>query len=400
MSVDPPDTTSGPVTDGDGTPPTTIQGPDGRTAGLDGADGAASPAAAGAVAVPAPGRSWSDRLRAIDYVALWPIAVMILIILITDLHTHGAYLKLTNLWNVLSQISPLGIITMGQAILLISAGLDLSVGYNASFAAIVTGLLLEHGHPLGLDIVAGIAAATAVGFVNGVLAAQNRAHPFIITLGMSIFLFGLDTQLTGSAPINDMGRLYTWFGGNLGGTGIPTVAIPLVVVVILTYMFLRWTRLGRQAYAIGGNEEATYLAGIRVKRTKILLYSVMGLIVGVAGLILAGEINEASFNLAQNYELESIACAVIGGVALFGGRGGAFRALMGVALYGVVQNAISFVGLSSNYQQMALGVIIIVAVMVTRSSTDRGTRRWRTALAELHLKSTLTRRWGRRAAPK
>jgi len=326
--------------------------------------GLGAPAAAEATATR---RNWRNlNVGGLDLYSMWPILVMIIIIVITAVRTSN-YLRVYNLENVISQIAPLGIVTMGQAILLISGGIDLSVGYNASLASIVTGLLLEHGHPLGIAIVAGIAAATAVGLINGILAAQNRAHPFIITLGVSIFLFGLDTQLTGGAPVNDMKGLYTLFGGTFWG-GIPTVAIPLVVVVILTYIFLRWSRLGRQAYAIGGNEEATYLAGIRVKRTKIYLYTLMGLIVGVAGMVLAGQINEASFNLAQNYELESIACAVIGGTALFGGRGGALRSLQGVALYGVVENAISFAGLSSNYQQMALGVIIVIAVMVARVS--------------------------------
>ncbi len=326
-----------------------------------------APAAADLEAGPPARRRWSSvTVGGLDLYSLWPILVMVLIIIITSLRTSN-YLSTANLENVISQIAPLGIVTMGQAILLISGGIDLSVGYNASFASIVTGLLLEHGHPLGIDIAAGVAAATLIGFINGVLAAQNRAHPFIITLGMSIFLFGLDTQMTGGAPVNDMGGLYTLFGGSFLG-GIPTVAIPLVVVVIFAYVFLRWSRLGRQAYAIGGNEEATYLAGIRVKRTKIYLYTLMGLIVGVSGMVLAGQINEASFNLAQNYELESIACAVIGGTALFGGRGGALRSLQGVALYGVVQNAISFAGLSSNYQQMALGVIIVIAVMVARAN--------------------------------
>lgn len=315
--------------------------------------------------VPA-GRSRWGRIAGVDVYGLWPIAVMVVIIIVTSTRSDR-YLTVFNLENVVSQIAPLGIATMGQTVLLISGGIDLSVGYNAAFASVVTGLMLEHGHPLGLAVLLGVLAATAVGFVNGVLAAQNRAHPFIITLGMSIFLFGLDTQLTGGAPVNDMKGLYTTFGGSFWG-GVPTVAVPLVVAILAAYVFLRWSRLGRQAYAIGGNEEATYLAGIRVKRTKIYLYTLMGLVVGVTGMVLAGQINEASFNLAQNYELESIACAVIGGVALFGGRGGAIRALMGVALYGVVQNAISFLGLSSNYQQMALGAIIVVAVMVARAS--------------------------------
>jgi ribose transport system permease protein len=310
------------------------------------------------------------RLRHVDWYALWPVAVMVVIIVVTAQRSPH-YFTIFNFQNIVSQIAPLGIVTMGQAILLISAGLDLSVGYNMAFASICTGLLLEHGHPLWLAVAAGIGAATLVGFANGVLVAQNRAHPFIITLGVSIFLFGLDTQMTGGAPVNDMKGLYTAFGGNLANGfpfyGLPWVAVPFIVVVVFAFCFLRWSPLGRRAYALGGNEEAAYLSGVPIKRTKIALYTLMGLLVGVAGMVLAGQINQASFNLAQNFELQSIACAVIGGTALFGGRGGALRSLQGVALWGVVQNAIVFAGLSSNYQQMALGAIIVVAVMVTRA---------------------------------
>jgi ribose/xylose/arabinose/galactoside ABC-type transport system permease subunit len=311
----------------------------------------------------------AGRSKNVDVFTLWPIAVMVLIIIATSF-SSSRFLTAFNFENILSQAAPLGIVTMGQCILLISGGLDLSVGYNISFASIITGLLLEHNAPLGLAVLAGIASATAVGFVNGVLAAQGRAHPFIITLGMSIFLFGLDTQLTGGAPVNNMKGLYSAFGGYMPGGfpffGLPSVTWPFVIVILLTYAFLRWAPLGRRAYAIGGNEQAAYLSGIPVKRTKIYLYTMMGALVGVTGMVLSGQINEASFNLAQNFELQSIACAVIGGTALFGGRGGAFRSLQGVALWGLVQNSILFIGFSSNYQQMALGIIIILAVMVTR----------------------------------
>lgn len=332
-------------------------------------DGAAAPALVGVGPAPSRGRA-AASLKKVDLYSLWPIAVMVLIIIATSFRS-GRYLTVFNFENILSQAAPLGIVTMGQCILLISAGLDLSVGYNISFASIVTGLMLEHNDPLWIAVISGVAAATSVGFVNGVLAAQNRAHPFIITLGVSIFLFGLDTQLTGGAPVNDMKGLYSAFGGNLPSGfpffGLPTVALPFIVVVLLTFVFLKWTPLGRRTYAIGGNEQAAYLSGIPVKHTKVYIYTIMGLLVGLTGMVLSGQINEASFNLAQNFELESIACAVIGGCALFGGRGGAFRALQGVILYEVVQNSILFAGLTSNYQQMALGIIIVIAVMVTRA---------------------------------
>jgi ribose transport system permease protein len=333
---------------------------DGATAGL------------GAAVVPPKVRApaWAGRLKEVDLYSLWPLAVTVLIIIATSLRSPR-FSTVFNFENILSQAAPLGIVTMGQCILLISAGLDLSVGYNISFASIVTGLMLEHNDPLWIAVICGVLAATSVGFVNGVLAAQGRAHPFIITLGVSIFLFGLDTQLTGGAPVNDMKGLYTAFGGNMPSGfpffGLPTVALPFIVVVLATFVFLKWTPLGRRTYAIGGNEQAAYLSGIPVKRTKVYIYTIMGLLVGLTGMVLSGQINEASFNLAQNFELESIACAVIGGCALFGGRGGAFRALQGVILYEVVQNSILFAGLTSNYQQMALGIIIVIAVMVTRA---------------------------------
>ncbi|HJX47722.1 MAG TPA: hypothetical protein VJ375_07745, partial [Gaiellaceae bacterium] len=132
----------------------------------------------GAAAVDVRRRFLPDRLR-VDIYAVWPVAVMILIIIVTALRS-SRYLTVFNFENILSQIAPLGIVTMGQAVLLISAGLDLSVGYNIALSSIVTGLLLEHGYPLWLAIAAGVGAATGVGFCNGVLVAQNRAHPFII----------------------------------------------------------------------------------------------------------------------------------------------------------------------------------------------------------------------------
>ena len=307
----------------------------------------------------------------VDLYTLWPIAVIILIIVVTSFRS-STYLTVVNFKNVLSQMSVYGIVTMGECILLISAGIDLSVGANMAFSSICTGLLFtQGGYPMWLCIAAGIGAAVGVGLINGILASLNRAHPFIITLGMQVFLYGLATQMTGSAPVNDMGWLYTAFGGYLPSyppfLGLPTVAVPFIAVVLCTYTFLRWSPIGRRAYAIGGNEEAAYLSGIPVRRTKIILYAIMGLLAGIAAMVLAGNIDEASFNLAQNYELIGIAMAVVGGTALFGGRGGALRSLQGVVLYAVVANAIVFLGFTSNYQQMALGIIIIIAVMVTRA---------------------------------
>jgi ribose transport system permease protein len=304
----------------------------------------------------------------IDFYSAWPILVILAIVIFSSIHSPN-YLTTLNFENILSQMSVIGIIAMGQTIILVSAGIDLSVGANMSFASVCTGLLFSQGHyPMVICIVAGLAAATGVGLINGALASLNRAHPFIITLGMSVFLYALATQMTGSAPIVGVGWLYTTFGGGIGSTGIPTIAIPFLASVILTYAFLRWSPVGRKAYAIGGNEEAAYLSGIPVKRTKIILYALVGLIAGVGGLIEAGTLDQASYAIGTNYELISIAMCVVGGTALFGGRGGALRSLQGVVLYIVVSNAIVLNGYTDNYQNMALGIILILAVMVTRQS--------------------------------
>ena len=334
-----------------------------------------------------PPMSPMERVRAsvanIDYFSLWPLALMLLIIVFTSFRS-SQFLTPDNFKNIVTQSAVLGIVTMGQTILLVSAGLDLSVAANVSFAGVVTGLLFTNGlhvsflgihvnmqpWPLPGAILAGITAAACVGLVNGLLVSQNRAHPFIITLGTGTFLLGLSTEMTGSAPVNNMGGLFTTFSGYLPDIppffGMPWPAFMLLVMVAITFAFLRWTPLGRRAYAIGGNEEVAYLSGIPVKRTKIYLYVIMGLFAGIAGMLLSGILDAAEFNLGQNLELQSIAAAVIGGTALFGGRGGALRSLMGVFLMGLVTNSLNFLGLSSNYQTMALGAIIVLAVMVQR----------------------------------
>jgi len=244
------------------------------------------------------------------------------------------------------------------------------VGYNIAFSSIITGLLLEHNASLWLAVLAGIAAATLVGFVNGVLRPRAEPTPSSSPWGCRSSCSGWTTQLTGGAPVNNMKGLYSAFGGYLPSGlpffGLPSVVLPFLVVVLFTYAFLRWAPLGRRAYAIGGNEQAAYLSGIPVKLSKIYLYTLMGLMVGITGMVLSGQINEASFNLAQNFELQSdrLRCdRWNGSVRRTGGR---IPISSRGRLWGLVQNSILFLGFTSNYQQMALGVIIILAVMVTR----------------------------------
>lgn len=339
-----------------GTVPETVQ--QGATPQADGRTGARVARRSGL------GAAVSRLPAGIDLSDLTPLAVIIALLIGGSIFSPF-FLTASNLTNVLTQVAVIGIVTMAQTILLIAGGIDLSVGNNVAVSGVVCGEIYAAGHPLWLGCLAGLACGTLIGFVNGVLVAQNRAHPFIITLGMFTLLDGLATKLTGGSPVNDMGALNTTLGGTLPG-GIPTAIILLLVAVALVSLFLRRAPLGRAAYAIGGNEEASYLSGIPIKRTKIYLYTIVGFIVGVAALVESGILNEASNTIAPGLELQSIAAAVIGGTPLFGGRGGALRSLQGVILLGLISNILNLVGLGGEYRNIVTGIIVIVAVMVQK----------------------------------
>ena len=291
--------------------------------------------------------------------------VLVLGIIITSI-LSPAFLTVSNISNLLSQIAALGIVTMGQTIALVAGGIDLSVGSNVALSGVVAGLMFQAGIPLWIDCIVALLCATFIGLVNGVLISANRAHPFIITLGMLTLLEGIAELITGGSPINDMGALATTVGGILP-IGIPTSVLILFVIVLLVWVFLNRVPLGRAIYAIGGNEEASFLSGVSIKRTKILLYTIVGLIAGIGALVLSGILNAAEANIGVGLELQSIAAAVIGGTTLIGGRGGAWRSLLGVLLLGFVSNSLNLLSIGANYQNIALGIIVIIAVMVQKT---------------------------------
>ncbi|OQA54988.1 MAG: Ribose transport system permease protein RbsC [Candidatus Atribacteria bacterium ADurb.Bin276] len=293
------------------------------------------------------------------------VLVLLAIIIFTGI-INPRFLSLQNILNILQQISVLGIVSIGVTILLISGGLDLSVGSLISLSAYVGGLTIVQTHSLGLGILALFACAVFFGFLNGVLAATERAHPFIITLGTMTFLQGIAVVISRGSPINGMGGLYELIGIR-DIFGLPAPAIIFIGLLILSHFFLRNIPLGRYAFAIGGNQEASRLSGIRISRMKIALYALNGLFVGVAALVLSSILDSALPTMGTGYELRSVAAAVIGGTPLFGGRGNVFGTLGGVFLLGLVSNSINLLGISANFQGVVLGAIMVAAVMFQKS---------------------------------
>jgi ribose/xylose/arabinose/galactoside ABC-type transport system permease subunit len=294
------------------------------------------------------------------------LIVLLLIIAVTAIG-NPRFLSVNNLLNILFQVSALGIVAAGQTILLIAGGLDLSVGAALSVAGLATALTIASTGSIALAVLAGALAGIAIGAVNGALIATNRATPFIITLGTMTFLQGVAILMSGGSPINGTGALFDVFGvGSFARVPWPVYVMLLSIAAV--FLVLRFTTLGRYAFAIGGNEEASRLSGIPVRRMKIALYALNGLFVGVAGVILTGILDSGLPSMGTGYELRAIAAVVIGGTPLIGGRGTVIGTLGGVLLLGLVSNSMNLLGVGANFQSAVLGLIITAAVLLQKKA--------------------------------
>lgn len=301
----------------------------------------------------------------------WGIVVVLVVLVTVISIASPVFLSPRNIRNVLQQVSTLGILSMGMTVLMISGGIDLSVGSAISTVAVVAGTMLKAGLPAELAIIVGLVLGCAIGGLNGVLAAFTRAHPFILTLGTMTIFQGVAIIITQGFPITDLGRRFEFIGGAMLGP-VPFIVLLFFVVMTVCGLLLRFLRIGRIAYAIGGNEYTTYLAGIPVKRYKILFYVICGFFTGLAGLVLASRISSAIPNMGTGFEMNSIGAAVIGGIPLTGGRGNVGGTLTGVLLLGIIANGLNLLHVDASWQYVVTGLIIVIAVIIHERRTRRG----------------------------
>jgi ribose transport system permease protein len=272
------------------------------------------------------------------------------------------FLTTRNILTILLQISVVGILAVGQTIVMITAGIDLSVGGVLGLSGVVTTLLIaSFGVPISLAIGAGILVGLVCGIVNGLLVTRVNMPPFIATLGTMSVTRGLALVLTGGVAIYDLPEAFGWLGN---GTilGIPVPVLVLVAVTIAMSVLLRKKPLGRYAYAIGSNVEAARMSGVAVSRQLVKVYAISGGLAGLAGVILASRIVTGQPTAGLTYELDAIAACVIGGTSLFGGIGTAVGSLTGAALMGLIRNGSNLLNVSAFWQQIVIGVIIWIAV--------------------------------------
>jgi ribose transport system permease protein len=280
------------------------------------------------------------------------------------------FLQTSNIISILQATSVNGVLAVAATLVIITGGIDLSVGTLMTFCAVIAGVVLTFlGLPLPLGVVGAILAGTLVGTVSGTFIAKLKIPPFIATLGMMLILKGLSLVISGTKPIyfNDTPGFTQISTGSIIGQFIPALPIPNGVLILFavagaTAFVLGRTVLGRFTFALGSNEEAVRLSGVNTDRWKIAVYALAGGICGIAGLLIASRLNSAQPALGQGYELDAIAAVVIGGTSLSGGRGTIIGTLIGALIISVLANGLRILSVAQEWQTVVTGSIIILAV--------------------------------------
>jgi len=277
------------------------------------------------------------------------------------------FLTLGNLINLVRQISINGILAVGVTYVLLTGGVDLSLGSLVALTGVVAAMFAHPGqYPVIVPILAGVAAGGVCGVANGLLVTRGRMAPFVVTLGMMTSARGLALLLSGGRPVSNLSTAFTRMGSG-DFAGVPTPTWILLAVAAASHLFLRKMRMGRHVYAVGGNENAARASGVHVNSVKLACYTICGAMAGLAGVVLASRITTGQPNAGIGYELDAIAAVVIGGTSLNGGSGGIGGTILGALLIGVINNGLDLLNVSSYYQQVIKGLIIVGAVWLDRS---------------------------------
>jgi len=280
------------------------------------------------------------------------------------------FLTAQNLIIVLRQISINGILAVGVTFVLLTGGVDLSLGSVLALSGVMAAHFAHPGDwPVVAPVAVGLIVGGSCGAANALVVTRGRVPSFIVTLGMMTIARGLALVASGGKPVSNLSKPYCFIGGG-DVAGVPVPVIVLTFVACLAYVVLRHMRVGRHVYAVGGNEVAARASGLEVGRIKCFAYVICGAMAGLAGVVLAARITTGQPNAGIAYELDAIAAAVIGGTSLSGGVGGVGGTVLGTLLMGVINNGLDLLNVPSYYQQIVKGLIIVGAVWV-----DRGARR-------------------------
>ncbi|PGT83857.1 MULTISPECIES: ABC transporter permease subunit [Bacillaceae] len=297
---------------------------------------------------------------------LGPLVGLLIITIILSIVSPN-FMTVDNILNVLRQVSINALIAFGMTFVILTGGIDLSVGSILALASAVTASMLASGMDPILAILVGLLAGAIMGAINGFIITKGKVAPFIATLATMTVFRGLTLVYTDGRPITGLSssELFVLMGKGYVGW-VPVPVIWMLITYAILYFILKKTTFGRRVYAIGGNEEAAILSGIRTDRVKIWIYSITGLLSALAGIILSSRLNSAQPTAGASYELDAIAAVVLGGTSLSGGRGWIFGTLVGALIIGVLNNGLNIMNVSSFYQQVVKGGVILLAVLLDR----------------------------------
>lgn len=312
-------------------------------------------------------KAFPKKLSTNDFLTKYGILLaFIILFIVMGAMRPATFLTVSNQLNILRQISINGIMAIGMTFVIITGGIDLSVGSMLAYSSIVACSFAHPGeYPLIVSIAIALLIGAALGLFNGVVVAKGKVAPFIVTLGMLTIARGLTQLYNGGRPINDLSPQFNFIGGG-SVLGVPVPVIIFLIVIGVGYFLLNKTRFGRYVYAVGGNETTAVVSGIRVARIYIMVYTLMGVLAALSGVVLSARVETATVIAGTGYELDAIAAVTIGGTSSSGGRGTIIGTIIGVLIMGVLSNGLDLMGVSSYYQQIVKGFIIIGAVLLDK----------------------------------
>jgi ribose transport system permease protein len=303
------------------------------------------------------------------YLKRYQSAIGLLLFSIIISFLNDRFLTWGNILNVLRQTSINSIIAAGMTFVILTGGIDLSVGSILAFTGAVAAMLIALGYPAIVAVIGALIVGATIGAISGFVISKGKVQPFIATLAMMTIFRGATLVLTDGRPISTGYEANAAVFSKIGNGYIGFIPIPIIIMIsvfVLGYFILKHTIIGRYVYALGGNEEATKLSGVNVDRIKIFVFATSGFFASLAGIIITARLSSAQPTAGTGYELDAIAAVVLGGTSLAGGIGTIMGTVIGALIIGILNNALNLMDVTSYYQMLAKGAVILTAVLLDR----------------------------------
>ncbi|MDD4761288.1 MAG: ribose ABC transporter permease [Bacteroidaceae bacterium] len=306
------------------------------------------------------------KLDATTIQKLTPLAVLLVLVIVMSFASEH-FLTLSNFLNLMRQISVNALIAFGLTFVILTGGIDLSVGSVVALAGALAAGMIASGMNTFTGILLGLLFGFLAGALNGAIVALGNVQPFIATLATMTIYRGLTLLYTNGVPITGLSKSFTFLGQGYFFDVIPVPMVIMLIVFAVSYVMLAKTKYGRYIYAVGGNEKTSFLSGINTKKIKISVYAISGLCAALAGIVLAARLNSAQPTAGQAFETDAIAATVIGGTSMAGGRGWIVGTFIGALVIGIITNGLNLLNVQPYFQQIVKGLIILAAVLLDRA---------------------------------